>query len=162
MEQKLSDTLVKIIDRSNPMMQNLQLASRFNKLIEEGGGSSQTTITELSVTANGTYDAGNNAAYNPVTVNVPSGGGEDKLLCYYLYNGRTNCCVVYTDKPARKIYAGVVNESEQAISPVDNGGHLFITNIDLALMIETNQYVDISYMDGTSADLKGKFIKVSE
>lgn len=40
MEQKLSDTLVKAIDRSNPMMQNLQLASRFNKLVEEGGGSS--------------------------------------------------------------------------------------------------------------------------
>lgn len=39
MEQKLSDTLVKAIDRSNPMMQNLQLASRFNKLIDEGGGS---------------------------------------------------------------------------------------------------------------------------
>ena len=39
MEQKLSDTLVKAIDRSNPMMQNLQLASRFNKLIEEGSGS---------------------------------------------------------------------------------------------------------------------------
>lgn len=39
MEQKLSDTLVKAIDRSNPMMQNLQLASRFNKLIDEGSGS---------------------------------------------------------------------------------------------------------------------------
>ena len=38
MEQKLSDTLVKVIDRSNPMMQNLQLASRFNKLVDEGGG----------------------------------------------------------------------------------------------------------------------------
>ena len=38
MEQKLSDTLVKTIDRSNPMMQNLQLASRFNKLVEQGGG----------------------------------------------------------------------------------------------------------------------------
>ena len=38
MEQKLSDTLVKAIDRSNPFMQNLQLASRFNKLVEQGGG----------------------------------------------------------------------------------------------------------------------------
>lgn len=37
MEQKLSDTLVKTIDRSNPMMQNLQLASRFNKLVEQSG-----------------------------------------------------------------------------------------------------------------------------
>ena len=44
MEQKLSDTLVKIIDRSNPMMQNLQLASRFNKLVEEGGGGTTDLI----------------------------------------------------------------------------------------------------------------------
>lgn len=39
----------------------------------EGGGSS-VTVTPLTVTENGTYDAGTNAAYNPVTVNV-----EDKL-----------------------------------------------------------------------------------
>jgi len=38
MEQKLSDTLVKAIDRSNPMMQNLQLASRFNALVDSQSG----------------------------------------------------------------------------------------------------------------------------
>lgn len=48
MEQKLSDTLVKAIDRSNPMMQNLQLASRFNKLVEEGGGSANLTAKEIT------------------------------------------------------------------------------------------------------------------
>ena len=42
MEQKLSDTLVKAIDRSNPMMQNLQLASRFNKIVEQSGGGNVT------------------------------------------------------------------------------------------------------------------------
>ena len=47
MEQKLSDTLVKAIDRSNPMMQNLQLASRFNKLIDEGSGSDNNGIYKL-------------------------------------------------------------------------------------------------------------------
>ena len=46
MKQKLSDTLVKAVDRSNPMMQNLQLASRFNKLVEEGGGGGGATITK--------------------------------------------------------------------------------------------------------------------
>lgn len=35
-----------------------------------GGGSS---VTPLTVTENGTYDAGTNAAYNPVTVNVADG-----------------------------------------------------------------------------------------
>lgn len=48
MEQKLSDTLVKAIDRSNPMMQNLQLASRFNKLVEEGGGGGATITKKLN------------------------------------------------------------------------------------------------------------------
>lgn len=38
METKLSDTLVKAIDRSNPFMQNLQLASRFNALVDSQGG----------------------------------------------------------------------------------------------------------------------------
>lgn len=54
MEQKLSDTLVKAIDRSNPMMQNLQLASRFNKLVEEGGGSADLEDNkEVTITENG-------------------------------------------------------------------------------------------------------------
>ena len=55
MEQKLSDTLVKTIDRSNPMMQNLQLASRFNKLVEQGGGGGADLEAnkEVSITANG-------------------------------------------------------------------------------------------------------------
>ena len=48
MEQKLSDTLVKAIDRSNPMMQNLQLASRFNKLIDESGGSNNDGVYKLT------------------------------------------------------------------------------------------------------------------
>lgn len=38
METKLSDTLVKAIDRSNPFMQNLQLGSRFNALVDSQGG----------------------------------------------------------------------------------------------------------------------------
>ena len=49
MEQKLSDTLVKAIDRSNPMMQNLQLASRFNKLIDEGSGSDNTYAHKVEI-----------------------------------------------------------------------------------------------------------------
>jgi hypothetical protein len=51
MEQKLSDTLVKAIDRSNPMMQNLQLASRFNALVDSQGGDledNHETIIDVS------------------------------------------------------------------------------------------------------------------
>lgn len=56
MEQKLSDTLVKAIDRSNPMMQNLQLASRFNKLVEQSGGVNLEDNKEVSITSNGTVE----------------------------------------------------------------------------------------------------------
>ena len=93
MEQKLSDTLVKAIDRSNPMMQNLQLASRFNKLIDKGGSS--VTVEALNVTENGTYTAPSGKAYSPVTVNVPS--GEDttgfSVQCSVLSDGYITCVV---------------------------------------------------------------------
>ena len=41
-------------------------------LVEGGPAPEPITVTALSVTENGTYNAGENAAYNPVTVNVPS------------------------------------------------------------------------------------------
>lgn len=95
MEQKLSDTLVKAIDRSNPMMQNLQLASRFNKLVEGGGGGGESVIVEpLSVTENGTYSAPSGKAYSPITVNVPSSGS--KLYCYAT-NGSSNFAYSLTE-----------------------------------------------------------------
>lgn len=42
----------------------------------QGGGSS-VTVEPLSVTANGTYTAETGKAYSPVTVNVPSAGGDN-------------------------------------------------------------------------------------
>lgn len=41
-------------------------------LVEGGPAPEPITVTALSVTENGSYNAGENAAYNPVTVNVPS------------------------------------------------------------------------------------------
>ena len=41
-------------------------------LVEGGPAPEPITVTPLTVTENGTYDAGENAAYNPVTVNVPA------------------------------------------------------------------------------------------
>jgi hypothetical protein len=40
-------------------------------LVEGGPAPEPITVTPLTVTENGTHDAGENAAYNPVTVNVP-------------------------------------------------------------------------------------------
>ena len=174
MEQKLSDTLVKAIDRSNPMMQNLQLASRFNKLVEQGGGGESVDLEdnkEISITENGTVEitpTGGKDGMKKVTatVNVSSGGGgEDKLLCYYIYTGRSNTCVVYTDKPATKINYGDVTGSVNELLPVDNGKHLFMTNTDLTLYPANNSQAlcQLIYEDGSpSVDLKGKFIQVTE
>ena len=81
MEQKLSDTLVKTIDRLNPMMQNLQLASRFNKLVEQGGGSADLEDNkEIKITENGTVEitpTEGKDGMKKVTanINVPTSGG---------------------------------------------------------------------------------------
>ena len=125
--------------------------------VSSGGGSNQTTIQELSVTENGTYNAGDNTAYNPVIVNVPSGGvSEDKLLCYAMYRGRGYTCTIYTDKPATQIKVSI-SQHEDVILPQDEGKHLFITNYDLVYE-EPIDYINLIYEDGSSIDLKGKIL----
>lgn len=102
--------------------------------------------------------------FNEATQGGGGGGSEDKLLCYYLYNGRTNGCVVYTDKPATRIvYGELEGEGEEGrINPVDKGNHLFMTNVDLSNMTQGYQFVNLVYEDGSPAtDLKGKFVKAS-
>lgn len=49
-------------------------------LVEGGPAPEPITVTALSVTENGTYDAGENAAYNPVTVNVPPFEPSTKII----------------------------------------------------------------------------------
>ena len=122
-----------------------------------GCGSNQTTIQELFVTENGTYNAGDNAAYNPVIVNVPS-GGEDKLLCYYADHQEPRGRVVYTDKPATQISCST-SGTPQTYLPVDEGKHLFI------MSLSSGGYelksINLIYEDGScSADLKDKFVEV--
>ena len=96
MEQKLSDTLVKAIDRSNPFMQNLQLASRFNKLVEESGADLEDNH-EVSITSNGTVEitpAEGKDGMKKVTATVNvAGGGLVTPWCYKLntYNSDRIC-----------------------------------------------------------------------
>ena len=105
MEQKLSDTLVKAIDRSNPMMQNLQLASRFNKLVED---SESGSIAEpLAVTENGTYTAPSGKAYSPVTVNVPSVDLEDNKEISITENGTVEITPTEGKDGMKKVTANI-------------------------------------------------------
>lgn len=48
--------------------------------ITTGTSSGSTTISPLSVTANGTYTAPSGTAYSPVTVNVSGGGGASNIV----------------------------------------------------------------------------------
>ena len=91
MEQKLSDTLVKAIDRSNPMMQNLQLASRFNKLVEQGGGGGADLEDnkEVSILANGIVEitpTKGKDGMKKVTANVNVGGSGVKFVVSKSYS----------------------------------------------------------------------------
>ena len=90
-------------------------------------------------------------------LNTGSGGAsEDKLLCYAMYRGKGYTCTIYTDKPATQINASI-NQYESVILPQDEGKHLFITNSDL-FYEEPIDYINLIYEDGSSIDLKGKFL----
>lgn len=68
------------------------------KDVSVSGG--EVDVEALNVTANGTYTADTGKAYNPVTVNVPTGGsGIQKLYCF-LSDGNY---VVYTSKPISEL-----------------------------------------------------------
>lgn len=65
-------------------------------LVEGGPAPEPITVTPLSVTENGTYTAGENAAYNPITVNVASQMPSEYLESEYdLLN--SNSTVGYYD-----------------------------------------------------------------
>ena len=91
MEQKLSNTLVKAIDRSNPMMQNLQLASRFNKLVEQGGGGGADLEDnkKISITSNGIIEiipTEGKDGMKKVTANVNIGSGGVSFIVSKSYS----------------------------------------------------------------------------
>ena len=94
-------------------------------------------------------------------LNAGSGSiSEDKLLCYAKYRGRGYTCTVYTDKPATQLNVSI-SQYESVILPQDDGKHLFITNLDL--VNEDNiDYINLIYEDGSSIDLKGKFVEAKQ
>lgn len=88
METKLSDTLVKAIDRSNPFMQNLQLASRFNALVDSQGDLENNKEATIDVSAytepveiTPTAGKGGMKKATVTLSNIPSGGSET-LFCF--------------------------------------------------------------------------------
>ncbi len=125
MEQKLSDTLVKAIDRSNPMMQNLQLASRFNKLVEQSVDLEDNK--EVSITENGTVEitpTEGKDGMKKVTanVNVPSGATD------LIFNVR---CISLTDNYILAITFPRSNKvTDINVHWIAYGGNTFDTHYD--------------------------------
>lgn len=140
MEQKLSDTLVKAIDRSNTMMQNLQLASRFNKLVEQGGGG---IIAEpLAVTENGVYTAPSGKAYSPVTVNVPSGATD--LIFNVKYTSLSNDYFIAITFPrSNKVTDIIISTSDGA--PNEHYSYNENGYITTELVVEAGVKVSVVY-----------------
>ena len=101
MEQKLSDTLVKAIDRSNPMMQNLQLASRFTQLVEQGGGGATDLIFNVKCTSltNDYIIAITFPRSNKVTDIAIDGGSSE----HYSYNENGYIVIEETSEAGTKI-----------------------------------------------------------
>ena len=94
-------------------------------------------------------------------LNAGSGNvSEDKLLCYAIYRGKGYTCTIYTDKPATQINVSI-SQRESLILPQDEGKHLFITNKNL-LYKDDIDYINLIYEDGSSIDLKGKFLYVEQ
>lgn len=85
---------------------------------------------------------------------------EDKLLCYAKYRSRGYTCTVYTDKPATQLNVSI-SQYESVILPQDDGKHLFITNLDLVTK-DNIDYINLIYEDGSSIDLKGKFVEAKQ
>lgn len=135
MEQKLSDTLVKAIDRSNPFMQNLQLASRFNKLIDEGGGVDLEDNHEITITENGEIEitpAEGKDGMKKVTatVNVPSGGSATA------YAWKTGTAYMYLNVDTAPSDSADI----KAINYESAGGVLVVKS----LLVEGDTYAKVS------------------
>lgn len=149
MEQKLSDTLVKAIDRSNPMMQNLQLASRFNKLVEEGGGGA-----DLEDNKEATIDV--SAYTDPVEITPTQGKDGMKKVTVslsnmpaganmlYAWNGETPAsgqAILYFPFDKAPVNASALLGTEYLIS-LDNVN--YITKDEVDDQWNLNQYNRIS------------------
>lgn len=122
MAQKLSDTLVKTIDRSNPMMQNLQLAKNYNKLAETGGSvdlEENKKVSLMGGTTEITPSAGNDGM-KKVTATVQL---ETKTFSVIDINNNTEILPKSGYAGFDKIKVGAILQAE--ITYIENGTHVF-------------------------------------
>lgn len=122
MAQKLSDTLVKVIDRSNPMMQNLQLAHKYNKLAETGGSVDLEENKEVSLSGGVTeiVPSAGNDGMKKVTATVKL---ETKILSVTDINNNTEITPRSGNAGFNKIKMGSMLQAERVFT--GNGTYNF-------------------------------------
>lgn len=122
MAQKLSDTLVKVIDRSNPMMQNLQLARRYNELAETGGSVNLEKNKKVSLKGGTTeiVPSAGNDGMKKVTATVKL---ETKTLSVVDINNNTEILPRSDNVGFDKIKIGIMLQAERVFT--ENGTHNF-------------------------------------
>ncbi len=112
-----------------------------------GGGEAPTiTVEPLTVTENGTHDAGENAAYNPVTVNVDKSKPDEIELVDFDF---TNYSLL--DKIRN---FSIPNQNVQNLATGENGIIFNGTNssCNISFIPETNSFYEIKIKFGTNAE----------
>lgn len=112
-----------------------------------GGGEVPTiTVEPLSVTENGTYTAGENAAYNPVTVNVDKSKPDEIELVDFDFKNYS-----LLDKIRN---FSIPNQNVQNLATGENGIIFNGTNssCNIAFIPETNSFYEIKIKFGTNAE----------
>jgi hypothetical protein len=115
-------------------------------LVEGGPAPEPITVTALTVTENGTHDAGENAAYNPVTVNVDKSKPDEIELVDFDF---TNYSLL--DKIRN---FSIPSQNVQNLATGENGIKFNGTNssCNIAFIPETNSFYEIKIKFGTNAE----------
>lgn len=114
-----------------------------------------TAVTELYVNGNGTYDAGNNAAYNPVIVNVPNPIATEILRQEFTRNGHfiINPRSGYTfseaiidvnvDRDVKTLISQTFNQNGvyRAIDDKADGYKVVTINVDPKILIDNKRII---------------------
>lgn len=111
-----------------------------------GGEAPTITVEPLSVTENGTYTAGENAAYNPVTVNVDkSKPDEIELVDFDFLN--------YSLLDKIRNFS-IPNQNVQNLQTTENGIKFGATNssCNIAFIPNTNSFYEIKIKFGTNTE----------
>lgn len=115
-------------------------------LVEGGPAPEPITITPLTVTENGTHDAGENAAYNPVTVNVDKSKPDEIELVDFDFKNYS-----LLDKIRN---FSIPNQNVQNLATGENGIIFKGTNssCNIAFIPNTNSFYEIKIKFGTNAE----------